>query len=265
MNKQPIGILDSGVGGLTIWKEISKLLPHESTIYIGDSLNAPYGKKNSFEIVSLAKILVRFLIQHEVKLIVIACNTITLNGIDLIRASFPKIPIIGTVPVVKGAANTSQSKRIGLLATTAGAQSAYVQNLIKEFASECSVTTVATDEIVPLVEVGGSNSHKMKEVLEHELKPLQRAGIDTLVLGSTHFPYVKDQIQQILGQTITILDSGPAIARQVGRVLKAEQLEGSHTDPHHTVYTTGDATHFQTILEQVGYNRARILIERVHL
>src|SRR5581483_3028427 len=125
MDTRPIGVLDSGVGGLTVWKEIRSHLPHESTVYIGDSLNAPYGKRTPEDIRLLTAKLIQFLLQKNVKLIVIACNTITVNGIDIIRQQFPQIPIVGTVPVIKLAAAKTKNKKIGVLVTKATKKSSY--------------------------------------------------------------------------------------------------------------------------------------------
>ncbi|HSX40445.1 MAG TPA: glutamate racemase [Candidatus Saccharimonadales bacterium] len=252
MNNQPIGVLDSGVGGLSVWREIAALLPQESTLYLGDSLNTPYGEKNPNEITELTQRMIKFLIEKHVKLIVVACNTITLNSIEALRLDFPDMPLIGTVPVIKGAATITKNKKIGLLATTAGAESLYIKHLTQEFASGCSVTTVGTDEIVPLIEKGEVESNEMQKILKKELAAFQKDGIDTLVLGSTHFPFIKPRIQAILGDAVTVLDSGPAIARQVKRVLENNSALTEEENSKHIFYTTGDSAVFaktaQTLL-----------------
>ena len=125
MNRNPIGIIDSGIGGLSVWKEIAALLTEESTIYVADAKNLPYGEKTEEEVYLLAKAMMRFLIDKDVKLIVIACNTITVSALDQFRKDFPSLPIIGTVPMVKTAATMSKSKRIGMLSTTRTAASSY--------------------------------------------------------------------------------------------------------------------------------------------
>lgn len=251
MEDRPIGILDSGFGGLSVWREIVALLPQESTIYIGDSANAPYGKKTSSEIVTLAKRLIAFLQKQEVKLVVVACNTITLNGIDLLREAFPNTLIIGTVPVIKGAANTTKTKNIGLLATTAGAKSRYIQSLIKTYASDAKVSIVATDDLVPLIEEGKTDTEEMKKLLTKTLTPFVDSAIDTLVLGSTHFPFLKAHMRAVLGDSCTILDSGPAIARQVRRVLADKGLLSLQERPTHRLYTTGDREKFSIIAQKL--------------
>src|SRR6266480_7134956 len=139
MNNNPIGILDSGVGGLTVLQALVHELPHESAIYNGDSHNTPYGAKSEEEIYRLSKRLIEFLLKKEVKLIVIACNTITVTCLDKLRSEYPNVPIVGTVPVIKTAAEVSKNKRIGILSTTRTAQSTYQKRLIEEFANGCTV------------------------------------------------------------------------------------------------------------------------------
>lgn len=261
---KPIGILDSGVGGLTIWKEIAALLPHEQTIYLGDSRNAPYGVKNSEEITVLAQSLIQFLLKQDAKLIVVACNTITLNSIDALREAFPAVPIIGTVPVIKGAAQQTKTKRIGLLATSAGGNSLYVQNLIKTHASNCDVIIVSTDKLVPLIENGGSNTEEMKVLLKEELKPFVGT-IDTLVLGSTHFPFIRSEIQDILGPGVLLLDTGPAIARQTKRILEANKLVSVEKKEADHFYTTGSTQKLRDHLESLIGKSSKSVIQQISI
>ena len=240
MNTHPIGILDSGLGGLTIWKEIVAQLPHESTIYIGDSLHAPYGARSSDEIYHLAKRLMQFLLSKDVKVIVVACNTITVSCLDKLRQDFSEIAIIGTVPVVKTAAATSSNKRVGILSTTRTAQSEYQKELIESFAKECHVTNYGTDEIVPLIEKGELAGGQLEETLSRILSVFKKEHIDTLALGCTHFPFLRKQMQEILGPDVVILDSGPSIARQVRRVLEEHDTVADQAEATHKFYTTGD-------------------------
>ncbi len=259
MNNQPIGVLDSGVGGLTVWKEIIKELPNESTIYIGDSKNAPYGKKTPKEIRQLASKLISFLLKQNVKLIVIACNTITVNGIDKLRQEFPNVPIIGTVPVIKAAVNSTKNKKIGLLSTEATAKSKYNRDLIKKFASNLMVITVATNKLVPLIEA--NNKLELKKILSKELIPFRREGVDVVILGSTHFPIIRAEIQKILGREVTVLDSGPAISRQVKRVLKANDTLSSARKTKHILYTTGKRKQFKEVTNLLVFDKGRTLIK----
>src|SRR5256885_11305863 len=240
MNNYPIGILDSGVGGLSVYQEIVKLLPRESITYIADSKNAPYGEKSSEEIYQLAKRLIDFLLQKKVKLIVIACNTITVMCLNKLRQDYPNIPIIGTVPVIKTAVGVTRNKRVGILSTTRTAQSQYQKNLIRTFAKDCSITNIGTDELVPFIEKGEMTSEKLDYVLRNVLAVFQKEQIDTLALGCTHFPFLRKQIQTLLGEQVTLLDSGGAIARQVKRVLEHNNALSDKEKVDYTLFTTGE-------------------------
>lgn len=240
MKNNPIGVLDSGIGGLTVLQEIVRELPEESFIYIGDSKNTPYGSKSSDEIYKLARQLVAFLLTKQVKLIIIACNVITVNCLDKFRKDYPEIPFIGTVPVVKTAAAVSQSKRIGILSTTGTAQSPYQKKLIATFASNCTVSNYGTDALVPFIEQGRLSDEELATVLRQVLTPFQTEKIDTLALGCTHFPFLKKQIQEILGDDVRLLDSGGAVARQVKRVLQQNNVLAEKNIPKGIIYTTGN-------------------------
>src|SRR5258708_19285848 len=220
MNNNPIGILDSGIGGLTVLASVVQQLPHESVVYIGDSRNTPYGVRSAEEIYHLSKRLIEFLLKKQVKLIVIGCNTITVSCLDRLHSDYPNIPLVGTVPVIKTAAAISQKKRIGILSTTRTAQSDYQKHLIEEFANDCTVFNHGTDELVPLIEKGKAESEEMTTVLQKVLEPFQEEDIDALALGCTHFPFLEEQMRRILDPKVQLLDSGSAIARQVRRVLE---------------------------------------------
>lgn len=250
MNNYPIGILDSGIGGLTIWKAIVEELPHESTIYIADSRNCPYGSKTPQEIYPKAKRLVEFLLKKDVKLIVVACNTITVTSLAKLRAEFPKIPLVGIAPVIKTAAGQTKNGVIGILSTSQTAKSEYQKNLISQFAKGKTVVNVGTDKLVPLIEEGRDVSGVLKKILS----PFKKADIDTLALGCSHYPLIKEQIQQILGLEVSILDSSAAIARQVRRVLTQNNALASSQTATHMFFTTGKTAHPENILARMGYN-----------
>ena len=240
MKNNPIGILDSGVGGLTVLSAIVKELPHESFVYIGDSHNTPYGAKSSEEIYQLSKRMIEFLLKKEVKLIIVACNTITVSCLDRLRNEYPDVPIVGTVPVIKTAAAVSKNKRIGILSTTRTAKSDYQKHLIEEFANECAVFNHGTDALVPLIEQGNVESLEMADALSEALRQFSNEGIDTLALGCTHFPFLKKQMQEILGPKVQLLDSGGAIARQVKRVLEHNDTLATEGDGKLYIFTTGN-------------------------
>lgn len=259
MNNFPIGILDSGVGGLSVWQEIVALLPQESTVYICDQKNVPYGTKTAEEIYILARKMIIFLIEKEVKLIVIACNTITVSCLDALRQEFSQFPIIGAVPVIKLVAEISKNKKIGVLSTLRTANSEYQKELIKKFASGYTVVNKGTDKLVPLIEDGKID--ETKSVLPDILESFR--GVDTLALGCTHFPFIEQQIGDIMGKDVHLLDSGAAIARHVKRVLDKNDALRLNPNSEYTFYTTGNADKFAATAKNLVKEAVRGKIERV--
>ncbi|HSW89121.1 MAG TPA: glutamate racemase [Candidatus Saccharimonadales bacterium] len=249
MQNFPIGILDSGVGGLSVWQEIISLLPHESTIYICDQKNIPYGAKTGAEIHQLARKLILFLLEKQVKLIIIACNTITVSCLEELRQEFSQVPIIGAVPVVKLAAEVSKKRKIGILSTTRTAESEYQKHIIQTFAQDCTVINEGTDELVPLIERGDLEA--ITDVLPKTLKPFQEAEVDTLALGCTHYPFIEQKIGSILGKDVHLLDSGAAIARHVQRILEHNELFSQNNNATYAFYTTGDSRQFIEVAKKL--------------
>jgi glutamate racemase len=245
----PIGILDSGVGGLSVWQRINYLLPNEQTIYIADSAYAPYGGRSNDEIFHLASRLIEFLLSQDVKIIVAACNTITVSCIDRLREAFPQVEIVGTVPAIKPAVKLSKRKAIGILTTERTAKSDYQHRLIDEFASHCHVVTVGTNKLVPLIEIG--NREDIKRILPTILTPFKAQKVDTVVLGCTHYPLIKDLIQNELGKNVLLLDSGDAIARRTEELLRKKRLLAKEKDTENHFFTTGDVENCNKILEQL--------------
>lgn len=248
-NDQPIGILDSGVGGLSIWQEVVKELPHESILYLADTARCPYGSRSQEEITRFARQMVAFLIKKGVKLIVVGCNTITVTCLARLREEFPDIAIVGTVPVIKTAASLTTGP-IGILSTKTTAQSTYQKELIQRFASGRQVVTVGTDELVPLVERGEVDGQLMKQVLTEVLAPFKKAQVLAIALGCSHFPFLKHAIQKEMGESVHVLDSGAAIARQVRRVLETNASLASGKASY-TFYTTGDKQSFTAVIERL--------------
>ncbi|MCL5970171.1 MAG: glutamate racemase [Patescibacteria group bacterium] len=251
MSNQPIGILDSGVGGLSIWREIVKELPNESTLYFADSKNCPYGEKSQEEVYKLTKRIIEFLVKKGSKLVIIACNTATVSCLDKLRQDFKDLPIVGTVPVVKTAAISSKNKKIGVLSTSLTSNSEYQKNLINAFANGCEVVNIGTDNLVPFIERGEIDSPILKEALQESLKPFKKAKIDALALGCSHFPFLKKEILDILGTNVQVLDSGPAIARQVKRVLVQNNDLSFKANPNQIFYTTGDEAQFKSTIKKL--------------
>ena len=248
MNKQPIGVFDSGVGGLSILQELKKILPNETFIFVADQKNVPYGGKTREQLIKLSDNIVDFLVnKKKVKLIVIACNTSTVYSIDHLRFKY-KIPIVGTVPVIKTIANHTKSGKIAVFSTPATAKSKYLSSLIKEFAPRATVYKVGGTGLEDLVEAGNLKNPKIKKILNTFLIPLKEKGIDALALGCTHYPFLYDQIEAILGKKIKIVDSGKAVARRTRDVLTKEKLLGKVSSPD-IFYTTGDVLRFKKALK----------------
>lgn len=219
MNKaQPIGLFDSGVGGLSIWKDLVKLLPLEDTIYLADSKNAPYGQKSKEEIIALSFKNTDLLIEMGCKIIIVACNTATTNAIKELRANYT-IPFIGIEPAIKPAVNNSTTKVIGILATQGTLTSELFANRVAEYKNTKIIEQVGLG-LVNLIEGGDIESREMTFLLKSYLEPMIAQNIDYLVLGCTHYPFLINQIKKIIPSTVTIIDSGDAVARQTQKLLK---------------------------------------------
>jgi len=251
MNNEPIGIFDSGIGGTSIWKEVVKLLPNESTIYLADSKNAPYGEKSPDEIIALSVKNTNYLISKGCKLIIVACNTATTNAIDYLRKNYT-IPFIGIEPAIKPAALLSKTGAIGILATKGTLSSKLFEKTTKEYTK--NITTIEQDGegLVPLIEEGKLNSPELNQLLSTYLKPMLKFNIDHLVLGCTHYPYLIPEIKKILGENITIIDSGEAVAKQTKAILeKYNLLSALTTKSHHQFYTNAETKVLKEILNDV--------------
>lgn len=251
MNNEPIGIFDSGIGGTSIWKEVVKLLPNENTIYLADSKNAPYGEKTPEEIIALSVKNTEFLLSKGCKLIIVACNTATTNAIDYLRKNYT-IPFIGIEPAIKPAALLSKTGAIGILATKGTLSSKLFEKTTKEYTK--NITTIEQDGegLVPLIEEGKLNSSEINELLTIYLKPMLNFNIDHLVLGCTHYPYLIPQIKKIIGENITIIDSGEAVAKQTKAILeKHNLLSTTTTKSRHQFYTNSETKVLKEILNDV--------------
>lgn len=226
MNDGPIGIFDSGIGGTSIWKEVHKKLPCENTIYLADSKNAPYGEKSKDEILGLSIKNTEVLLERGSKIIVVACNTATTNAIDYLRKHF-KVPFIGIEPAIKPAALQSRSKKVGILATKGTLASALFHSTSENHARGITVMEREGKGLVSLIEEGKINSPEVEELLKTFLDPMVEEGIDYLVLGCTHYPYLIPVLKKLLPKSVQIIDSGEAVARQTKAVLEKNNLLSS--------------------------------------
>lgn len=241
MDTRPIGIFDSGSGGLSIFQSLTDMLPNESVIYIGDHRYLPYSTKSVSAITGRGKRCIQFLITLHVKLVVVACNTATVAAIDSFRSLFPKIPIVGVVPVVKTASKMSAKKTFAVLSTEFTSKSAYQKTLIRTFAPDCRVYSVGDTKLVEAIERGEKDSAYVTSLLHTYLDPLIVKGIDILVLGCTHFPFLRKSIEDVVGPNVLVLDSGEAVSRHVKHILDHENISSDETHPRYEFYTTGDA------------------------
>lgn len=217
-NNSPIGIFDSGIGGTSIWSEIHKMLPYENTIYLSDSKNAPYGEKSKNEILALSIKNTEFLISQGCKIIVVACNTATTNAIKELRELY-SIPFIGIEPAIKPAALNSKTQTIGILATKGTLNSELFHKAVLSYPNTKIVEQIGTG-LVKLIEEGKIDTPEMIELLKMYLNPMIELGIDYLVLGCSHYPYLIPKIKTIIPDKIKIIDSGEAVARQTKKILE---------------------------------------------
>ena len=236
-----IGIFDSGVGGTSIWKEINKLLPLENTIYLADSINAPYGNKSPEEITELSIKNTEKLLELDCKIIVVACNTATTNAIKTLRGKY-SIPIIGIEPAIKPAALATKSKSIGILATKGTLSSALFSQTNSAFTKNISVVEIIGEGLVPLIEKGDLESPEMYALLKKHTKPMIMANVDYIVLGCSHYPYIVKALKDILPEHIQIIDSGEAVAKQTKTILQNLGLIKEDTIKPKLEFFTNDTT-----------------------
>lgn len=251
MSASPIGIFDSGIGGTSVWKEINKLLPGESTLYLADSKYAPYGHRSKAEILGLSIKNTELLLKNGCKLIVVACNTATTNAIDHLRRHYP-LPFIGIEPAIKPAAIHTRTGAVGILATGGTLSSELFHKTAKLYARGITVIEQTGEGLVPLIEAGKIHTPEMRGLLKKYLTPMIDSHIDHLVLGCTHYPYLIPEIRRILPGTVTLINSGEAVARQTRAVLEKEKLLNPGTTlASHQFYSNLDASLLSRFLEDI--------------
>ncbi len=255
-SKQPIGIFDSGIGGLSIWKEIITLLPNENTIYLADSKNAPYGQKSQEKIIEFCIKNTELLLEKNCKLIVVACNTATTNAINYLRTKY-NVPFIGIEPAIKPAALQTKTNSIGILATKGTLSSELFNSTSKKFSEGISIIEQIGEGLVPLIESGEIESVEMYHLLKKYLNPMLKKHIDYLVLGCSHYPFLIPQIRKIIGKKITIIDSGEAVAKQTMAILDKNQLlNNQNSEPQHELYSNSDIITLTNIANNLQKNCA---------
>lgn len=225
MNAQPIGVFDSGVGGLSILQALRAELPHESYVYVADSGHAPYGERDAQHVIERSRAITRYLVDtHHIKLLVVACNTATAAAIHLLRQEWPQLPIVGLEPALKPAAQRTHTKRVGVLATRGTLESAKFKTLLESLQGQAEFALQACEGLADAIE--REDKVTIQTLCERYVKALAPYGthageIDTLVLGCTHYPFAHDTLQALTGQDVALIDSGAPVARQVRRLLEA--------------------------------------------
>lgn len=234
-----LGIFDSGVGGLSVAREIRRTLPSEDLLYVADTAYCPYGGRPLREIVARSSAIGHYLLSRGAKAIVVACNSASGGALEELRARVD-VPVIGMEPALKPAAVQSRNRRIGVMATAATLRAERFDRLRANHAGDVTVVSQACPGLVDLVEHGVVEGDEVRNMLEEVLDPLRRAGVDTIVLGCTHYPFLRNAIAGMLGPGVTLIDSGEAVARQTERVLREHGLLARKGRGSIRVLTTGE-------------------------
>ena len=232
MNKAAIGVYDSGFGGLSVWRELRRLLPNESLIYLGDGKNCPYGGRSREEITKFATEAVECLVREGVKMVVVGCNTATTAAIDHLRSQWPELPIVGLEPAVKPACLTTKTRRIAVLATEHSLRSDMFLKTAQRYASDVEVVKVPGEGFVEIVEQDMEHTDEARRAVQRVVGQLRGKGVDKVVLGCTHYPFLRSAIAEALeGEEVDIIDSGEAVARRVEWLLERYDIKAP-SDAH---------------------------------
>lgn len=241
-----IGVFDSGIGGLSVLKEISHQLPEHGFIYIADSAFTPYGEKTTEQIISRSVFITQLLVEKGASIIVVACNTATALAVDHLREKF-SVPIVAMEPAVKPGVKNSVKKKVGILATTMTLASRRYMNLLERFATDTDVIEQPCPGLVEQVEAMQVDSDKTSQLLHQYIDPLIEKGIDTIVLGCTHYPFLKHKIIQVAGEDIDMIDTAKAVTEELKRQVNKKQIPVSETVVNRFM-TTGDLNLFKSQL-----------------
>lgn len=250
-DSRPIGIFDSGVGGLTVVSQIQALLPNETIVYFGDTARVPYGTKSKETVTKFSVENVEFLMKHDVKLVVVACNTVSSLSLDFLKRCF-RVPIIGVIePGAKSAVNSTRNNRIGVIGTHATISSGAYEKAISKISSRSSIFTQSCPLFVPLVEEGWIERGVARDVADIYLKPLKAKRIDTLILGCTHYPLLKVVIGKVMGSKVLLIDSSQEVAKEAKDVLDASGLlNGSEKSGRYKFFVSDEPNRFVKIGEK---------------
>jgi glutamate racemase len=223
-SSNPIGVFDSGVGGLSVLRAIWEELPDEEVLYLADQAHVPYGLRSLEQVRGFSIEITRFLLDLGAKIIVVACNTASAAALKKLRHTFPEVPFVGMEPAVKPAAQRTQSGVVGVLATPATFQGTLYASVVERYANDITIIQKTCPGLVAQIETGNIEDPLTEQILTDALSPMVDAYADTVVLGCTHYPFVIPTVKRILGENITVIDPAPAVARQVRRLLNSNGL-----------------------------------------
>ena len=263
MQHRAIGIFDSGVGGLTVFKEISRLLPGENLVYLGDTARVPYGTKSVETVQRYALEAAEFLVNQGVKLLVVACNTASAVALPLLREHF-KLPVIGVIEPGARRAASSLNRRIGVIGTEGTINSQRYAEAIHALVPDAKISSVACPLFVPLAEEGWAGHEIARLTAVEYLQPLMTEEIDTLVLGCTHYPLLSNTLRQVLGGTVLLVDSAAETAKSVKEVMQQHGLNNSENGGQHTFFVTDVPTRFERV-GQAFLGKSRGEIEQIQI
>ena len=244
----PIGVFDSGVGGLSVLRAIRQQLPGESLIYLADQAHVPYGPRPLEQVRQFSEAITRFLLAQKAKLVVVACNAASAAALTYLRGIFPDTSFVGMEPAVKPAAETTRSGVVGVLATPATFQGALYASVVERFAQDVTLLQHTCPGLVAQIEAGRLDAPETRAILDGALLPMLAQGIDTVVLGCTHYPFVIPLIEEIVGPEVRVIDPAPAVARQAGRVLETLGLSCPQEDGASRYMTTGEPEQLSSLL-----------------
>lgn len=245
----PIGIFDSGVGGLSVLRAIRVQMPEEPILYFGDQGHIPYGPRPMEQIRDFSEAITKFLLARGAKIIVVACNTASAAALKYLRERFPAVQFVGMEPAVKPAAETTQTGKVGVLATPATFQGALYASVVERFANGVELFQDTCPGLVQEIEQGNLQGGETRRILENALRPMLEKNIDTVVLGCTHYPFVIPLIREVAGEKVRVIDPAPAVARQVKRLLEAGGLRNASSGRGEVrFYTSGDPNALKSLL-----------------
>ncbi len=255
-----IGVFDSGVGGLSVWREIVRQLPHERTLYVGDQAHVPYGCRSLGEVREFAEEITRFLLDRGARIIVIASNTASAAALYHLREVFPDVPFVGMEPALKPAIERTRTGAVGVIATQATFQGELFASLVKRCTEDVCLLSQACPGLVDAIEAGALDCYETEALLKKYLSPMIEADVDQLVLGCTHYPFLRPVIERLMNPGTAVIDPAPSVARQVAHVLiqrnpktpsSIDPKPCGYNDGKHTFYTSGDVTAFTHLIAQL--------------